>query len=816
MNMTSSEVVQRIVKNTDVFHSVARWAIYALFFLIPLFFLPWTSSLLEINKQILFVILTVVALVAWLGTMVLGKRLTFRSGWLNLVPALFLVGILVSSLFSVAGYQTWVGQNTQEYTSFLSVAMFVFLFYLLKNTVSGTKVQQNILFIFLLSAALSGLVTLLGMFNLVHLPFSFAESVGFNTIGTINGFVEFLMIAMFVGIAMWLVSQKGTDRLIPSSGYGKFLRVLIVFISLVTLVTLIAIDFWVFWVICLVGVLLLAVFAFLQTHEFPKPKRFAFPLVVLLISIVFLFFSTPLRLNLPVIVSPSYGTSWNITLDTLSTGVDQLLLGSGPGTFMHDYLLHKPVEVNGSTFWSLRFDRAKSYALTLLATTGIIGGLLWVVLMGWVAAKTLGRLLFERNHAEWKMTYVFFVGWFILLLSHLLYSSNFTLQFLLWGFAGLLASQFAVKTWETDFGRSPRLGLILTSSFVIIGIGLLATLFISVQRYSADVAFAQAVIADQEGGDISLVIEKMNKAVSYNGLSDVYQRNLSSALLIKAQRTIATVEGEMTTEQTQEILGYVKASIEAAQKATQLESYNVSNWSMLGSVYRDVMSFASGAEDLAANSFLNAIRLEPNNPVHYTNLGRVYLTVSERAKSLKTAENAELAATATEQEVTLLASAEEAFNKAIELKGDYAVAHYYLAATYERQGKMNDAATRMIALYNYRPTDIGVGFQLGLLLLRMEEYDAAQQVLENIVGLSPNYSNALWYLSALYELQGDRDAAIATIERVSELNPGNSLVEARLNTLNTGGAVEEIPQPVEEGEEGATDVSQGEIVEEVE
>jgi len=59
---------------TEVFATVTKWSIYILFLFIPLFFLPWTSSVLELNKQLLLVVLTIVALTAWLGQMVLTKR----------------------------------------------------------------------------------------------------------------------------------------------------------------------------------------------------------------------------------------------------------------------------------------------------------------------------------------------------------------------------------------------------------------------------------------------------------------------------------------------------------------------------------------------------------------------------------------------------------------------------------------------------------------------------------------------------------------------------------------------------------------------
>ena len=261
-------------RTSAIFDQVTKWSLYLLFFLTPIFFLPWTSNILDINKQMLLVVLTVIGLVAWLGQMVLSKQFAFRSGWLNLVPGLFIVSVLASSILSVSGYQTWVGQASQEYVSFLSTIMFVILFYLFMNTAGKTILQRNALFALLLSAALTGLVTFFGMFNLFHLPFDFAASTGFNTIGTLNGFVVFMTTVMFVGLAMWLVSQNGRDRVIPEGSVGALMRVLVLVVTIINLVTLIAVDYWVFWVINIVGVLLLASFGFIQDHEFPNPKKF--------------------------------------------------------------------------------------------------------------------------------------------------------------------------------------------------------------------------------------------------------------------------------------------------------------------------------------------------------------------------------------------------------------------------------------------------------------------------------------------------------------------------------------------------------------
>lgn len=799
------------------FQRITSWSVYLLFFLLPLFFLPWSTSVLEHNKQLLLVVLSILALVAWLGQMVMTKRLTFRSGWLNIIPGAFLLAVLISSATSFAGYQSWVGQASQEYVSFLSVAMYVVLFYVLMNNASGTQTQRNVLFAVLLSSTIAGLIAILGMFNLVHLPFDFAQSSGFNTVGTLNGLITFLTAIMFVGLAMWLVSHQGRDRVIPLGNFGTAMRILIILVTLFNLVALIAIDFRVFWIINIIGVLLLAAFGFIQSQEFPNPKRFALPLVVLLVSILLLFLPSPLRLQLPVVVSPSYGTSWQITKAALGSDSGNMLFGTGPGTYVHDYLAFKPATVNASQFWSFRFDRAKSDFLTTFATLGIIGTALWLVLMVWVAQKALSRLIFERDHEEWKMTYVIFVGWALLLISHLLYSSNLTMQFMLWGFTGLLASQVMLKLWNTDFGRSPRLGLATSFAFVLVAVGVLASLFITGQRYAAEVAFAKAIKADRVGASVDEVVGHLKKAVSLNSLSDTYYRNLAAVQLEQAKQKIAVVGGaEFTTEQTQEISDLVSASIESAGRTTTLEPNFVANWTVRGAIYRDVMSFAQGAEDLAAQMYLNAARLEPINPVHRTNLGRVYLNVAGRARSLKNAEDAELAKTATEQETRLLTTAEQVFTSAIQLKNDYLPAHYYLAATYERQGRLEEAATRLAALRNNNQADMGVAFQLSQMLIRLQRYDLATKELERIVGLKPDYSNALWYLASMYEVGKKQNEAIKLIEKVVELNSDNELAKTRLARMKRGEMTTILPEPIQEGQGNPTEVPEGEIVEEPE
>jgi len=796
--------------------SAARWSLYLLFFLLPVFFLPWTSDVLELNKQTLLILLTSVALIGWLGNLLVSKKFEARSGLLNVLPLLFLLAVFFSSFFSIGNFQSWVGQASQEYMSFLSVVAFILLFYALVNVAHETRVQGNLIFALLLSTAISSLVTLLGMFNVFHLPFSFAQSAGFNTIGTLNSFALFLSAVMFMGMAMWLVSEPGRDSLFPEGARRVFMRFLVVLVSLVAMVAMIAIDFWVIWVVNLLGVAALAIFAFLQSKAFGSPGKFVLPISVFVVSILLLFFQSPLRLSLPVVVSPSYSLSWEITRDVLSQEGKRTFFGSGPGTFSYDYSLFKPEGVNSTAFWNITFDRSKSYFLTLFATMGIVGVVAWSLLVLGLFGASLHYLIRSRGQEEWKMTYTMFVGWIVIACAHILYSSNFSLQFLFWGFSGLLASQLLTKVRHADFKASPRLGLLTSFGFVTIGIAVISGIFIAGSRYSADVAFANAVKLDRSGAPVEEVIQSLVRAASgtVGSKSDIYFRNLSSAVLMRAREVIQEAGAEnLTQEQVVQIQGLVKNSIEFSRVATALEPANVSNWVVQGAIYRDVLSFVENAEDFAAVTYEQAIQLEPLNPSHHTNLGRVHLLVADRAAMLLASENAELAAKAQEALTSQLSEAEAAFSRAIELKRDYAPAHFYLAATYERQGRLEDAASRLAAIRNVNQTDVGLAFQLSLLLLRLEEYDLARKELERIVALSPDFSNALWYLASAYEIVGDQQKAIEAVEHVAELNPGNEAVMMRLNRMRAGELTTQIPRPIEEGEEGVVEAPEGEVVE---
>lgn len=782
---------QRFAGFADLFHNISRAIVPLLFFLVPLTFLPWTTEVLEVNKQAVLVVLATVAVVAWLGGMVFDRRLSLRGGiMVNIAPFAFAILALASAAFSEAGYETWLGINMQHYTSVLTLIALVLLYYVTVNT-GSVSIGRYSLLAFLASALLAGIIGLFGLFGVQVLPFAFAGNAGFNTVGTVNALASLLTVATLTGLAMFLTTDEGEGAILPTGTIGLVAKVLIGVVAAVTLFVLVAIDFWGLWLIFLGGLIALVSIALLEPRHFPDMKRFALPGVLALVAILFLFVKTPLKLNIPVVVSPSLATSQQIAVKALSEQPMGLraLIGTGPGTFAYQYAQYKPIEVNASPFWAVSFDRAQSHALTVLTTMGVLGALAWA--WTFIAAGIAGfmRVVKDKQEADWKVGYALLVGWISLFASHLLFSSNMTLTFLLWTISGLLVAHAVIKKQEMDFSDSPKLALGVTAGFGLSTLGIVLALLFFFGRYSADMAFAKAVRMDAEGAPVTEIIAQVQKAIDRSGGNALYHRNKASVLLAYAGQIIGSANGaELTEEQTQLLSGVVTEAVNAAVKATEVAPNDASNWAARGAVYRQLMMFAQNAEDFAAVSYLQAIALEPTNPAYATELGRVYLSVAERAAVVKNRTDVEQSVKdeAIRKEAELLVQAEKILGAAVQLKGDYAPAHYYLAAVYERQGRLEESAARLSALKEVAPLDIGLGFQLGIMYIKLQKLDLARAEFERVLTIYPDYSNAMWYLAAIEVQAGKTQEALQLLNKVLELNPENAAIQKAIADVTSG------------------------------
>ncbi len=775
---------------------VARVLVYVLFALTPVFFLPFTSDVLELNKQTLLVLLTLSASLAWLGSMHASRTVSFRRGVLNVFPFLLLGSAAAAAVFSKAPYLSWIGGANQQYTSVLSVLCYVALFYLAANLFDQPTRHGAAYAVLLSSALLAGVVGFLSLCG-VNLPF--IGVAAFNPVGTVNSLGILLTVATVLANAWWVAHRSGSS--VFQGKTAVLNRVLTIAVSALTLVFLAVVDYWALWAVLLVGLGTLFAFVMARANDFPDVGRLTMPFFLTAFALLFLFWlPSPVRLSVPVEVTPNVKTSLDLAVQTVRTSP---FVGTGPGTFSFTYASQRPSELNKTSFWNVRFDRPSSFLLLLPVAFGLVGLLAWLAFLIPLLVQAAGHMLRGRGD-EWVQTFIVGTAWITLLAGLALYSANLTLLTVFFGLSGLIASQVMPEPVQKRFGQSPRVGLLLSFAFILIAVGAVTVIFISGQRYVADIAFAEAVSLDREKGELNSIIRLLDRAASVNRFDDVYYRNLSQALVLKVGQELGSIKDVATIkpEDRKRIQDLTAAAVNASVRATELSPQNALNWQLRGSVYRELIALrVTQAKEFATASLERAVALEPNNPMPATELGRTYLAAAQLFQQLSASDDEAVKKQAKADMDANLALAEEQFNKAITLKEDYSPAHYQLAGIYAQQGRLDEAIGKMESVVKYNQTDVGVAFQLGMLYLRRAGKDdaaRAQAALEYAVQLSPSYSNARWFLASIYEQQGKADKALEQVKKVAELNPDNDLVKSRLERLQKGTVSKVVPAPLED------------------
>lgn len=774
---------------TSFFDSAAIWSLYLMALFVPLGFFPGTVDVLEINKQTILLVLSTVGMLAWLGGMVKRKEAMLKTHCALIFGGLFTGVVLLSSLFSIGPFTSWVGNGLQAYTSALTMVGFLLMLLVGSHYLHDVKVKYHVWFALLLGSALIGLNALLAM---VGIPIFQT-----NFIGTPNALALYLVTMSAIACALWLVEGKALTRILSWRAIIMHGSMWVTIIS--ALFVSLSLDYWLIWIAIIIASGSLFAFAFFRAEEFPHLTRFVTPMVLFVVALLFLFFPSVLPNVFQSEVAPSFSTTWSIATQSLD---GSWLLGSGPGTFGLDYDLYHDISINQTELWDVRFDRGGQHWVTLLATTGIVGVAFLFLFIFSITKSVISSLLQRTMHEEWRMLLVSFIGWVVLLYGIIFYSSNMVLSFLFWLLAAMiLAHQIKdIKHWK--FSTNPRGALLTSFLFVLINVCLLTVLFVTVSRYGSEIAFAKAVEGDRQGQELDQVILDLDSAARLNKLNDVYYRNLAHALLLKAGELVE--DPNATSEQLRE---FISTSIRSAQRATELAPNDAQNWAVLGDLYLEVAPVVNDAAEQAVLAYQLAAERAPINPRYHVALAQAYYAQVSQLEILMEGDDealAEEAAFAREEAIALAVGAAE---QAIELKPDYASAYYQLAVLLEAQGNLSEAIARMESLRNAYPNDIGVSFQLGLLYLRQGKTAEAESELLRTVNLAPTFANAHWYLSSVYEEFGDFDAAIASIETVLELNPNDELIQQRLDRLRAGKTAAELPEPLEDDAADIVDAS---------
>lgn len=557
---------------------------------------------------------------------------------------------------------------------------------------------------------------------------------------------------------------------------------------------LIGIDYGATWVAFFVGqgTVLLAVF--FRPDRAVRPTRLLLPFFVFVLPLPFVFLlRSPFLSTLPSDVTPS--TAMSLAMATDAVAQDPWF-GTGPNTYQLVYASHHSSAVNATPFWDVHFDRASSYALTLLSTLGLAGFGAWLLVMLSGAACVLAYL---RPRMALGTSELVAMGIFsALFTATLLYPFSITLLVALFlAYAMLLVP--TVRERLVAHTQAPRRHVFFAAMAVLASLFLLSLLFLAVQRLVSEAAFAEAVRADRRNDSLQGVVALLDRSASLNRFDDAHYRVLSEALLLRAGEELTRLNDapSATDAERAYVQALIGAAVNASVRATELAPRAGQNWLARGRVYREIIGFGvKDAETFAREAFARAHALEPNSPVPLFEAGVTERMVADTALRLASGgENKDAQAMAD----AALRSSETFFLQSLALKPDYAPSVFQLSLVYERQGKLNEAISNMERITIQTPNDLGALFELGILYLRRgAEGDAmrADTTFTQALVLAPSFSNARWFLASALEREGKRDEAMMALQQILRYDPENTLVKNRMERLKNSTTVEPIPAPI--------------------
>lgn len=768
-----------------IIDTVVMTSILLTVFLTPLFFAPNVPSILELNKQVLLVLLVGVGFLAWVGKMAWKNEIRIKKNFM-LVPIMtFFVIFGLSTIFSQYREQSLWGFFGGEGKSLITLLFFIAFFFLVLNTIKTRLQAFKVIAVLLVSGFITALFGILQIWEVYILPLEFAKNPFFNTVGSIYALAVYVGALFLLSMAMFL------------SDISKVLKIALIALSFFFFFVLMVINFKLVW-IALIFCMAFLFGVTIMNGAASQGQARILPMIFLVLTVLMLLRSQPLiQKNLPVEILLNHSASSKIALNAIK---ENPMIGSGPTTYAAVYQKNRPE--NLGDYWAVNFNSASSYFLTLVSTTGILGGLtfLFLSISGVIALfKGVAKKAKQKDgkDSDEKGDYMAVgVGmvWLFVTILLFIYLANITILFLWWfslalflAFSGFNNRKDNSVTEFVTTSASPKSSLALSFVFVLVIIGFIASIYLESQKYFAATHFNKALIADAKGDDLETVNAELVKAVEFDINRDVYYRNLSIALFAQANKKVAESEGEkLTADESAVVSNLIRGSIESANRAQALSQFNVDNYISLARVYEGVLVTMEGADEKAVEAYQEALKLDPNNPAIYQSIASIYVSLSDVAVMNAQNEGTFKDGVLPEESLKNLAMARENINKALELKPDYTDANLLAVGIYEREGNIDAAIEKGIENRKQYPNVASIAFRQGLFYYKKENLAEAKKEFKAAVSMDKDYANARYFLGLVLDKEDDKKGAIEQFKAVSELNPDNEDLKKIVSNLESG------------------------------
>jgi tetratricopeptide (TPR) repeat protein len=644
------------------FQKIIRTAIYAMAFLVPIFFLPITSEAFEFNKMYLITLITSFCLLVW-GIQVITQKEIKVAKTKVLLPGLLLISsVFLSTVFSIDKTSSIFGASGRWYPSLVSFITLGVLYIIITTHITEKKDIKAILISLASGTTVSSIIASLSFVGILFIK---GTDQNFNPTGSLLTLGVLAVLASIVCAYTLIKESNITFKIISLAALIPNFFYLTVYDNVKT------------WVLLGIGILLLS--TVLKVEEIKANKLFALisgiiVVAILSLSIVPVTRAIVMKHEYPVELHVPFRESWNIAISTMR---DFPIVGTGPSTFYLNYPRYRSASMNQTDSWNIRFDKPQNEALLIISSLGILG-ILSSAYFAVEVVKNILKTLKKDNLSRFiailtililvtmSITYITVpLGFtFILLLGILAGLDNDKFLFFAANRKATGGDVFSLEGHPSNENEGFLTAIIALPLLVLAGLGLVTIYKVYPSEYYMQKAMQVL------NTDASKSYEYQTKAIKLNPKRSSYyntfaQTNLAIAINLSNQEGLDETNAET-------VQNLIATAISASKIATESVSpINPVNWEIQAGIYRAIREAAQDADQWAIRALEAAIQLDPTNPQLRLELGGIYYSAKDYA------------------------TAATFFRQATNLKTDYANAYYNFA---QAAKGLNDLATAKRAL----------------------------------------------------------------------------------------------------------------------
>jgi len=610
--------------------------------------------------------------------MIIERKIIFRRTILDIPLILFIVGQLISTILSIDQYTSVFGYYSRFHGGFLSTTSYSLLYWAF---VSNIKAKQTVkLFIPLMaSSVLVSVYAVLQHFGIdKDIWVQDVQRRVFSTFGQPNWLAAWL--AAIIPLT-WVLAVKREKKRYLWIAISTLLTFALFYTksrsALLGLIT----AFLVFW-----G------FGYFFTRNKKNIKRSfnkVFLAIGFIVAALVVTVGTPwtpsanqilLKSDKEASSMPEVGTVlerggtasseirkivWEGAIDIWK---NYPLFGSGVETFAYSYYNFRPESHNLVSEWDYLYNKAHNEYLNFLATTGTIGLITYLVLIGAIFAQIAKNI--KKDNALIHLSLI--AGLSSIVITNFFGFSVVSVAHLIFLFPAMSVGLMIKEEGDQKKQIINSTKIVLLSILAILTTYLLFTTF---KYWYADTLYAEGKKLN-DSKDYALARSYLTKAVNLSSLNSVYYDELS-------QSATGLALNSFDLGDTESAKLFAEHAINETEKAISLSLFNMNTRRNNASMYIRLAEIDSGFLIIASESLSKAVILAPTDAKLFYNLGLTQARSGQIDEAIIT------------------------FNETVRLKPNYRDPRFALALLYIEKAEFEKAKVQLTYIIeNINPEDI--------------------------------------------------------------------------------------------------------------